>query len=525
MGSFINRDTQLELIDDAFAALLDNTRLLRTPFIDFYGVKGIGKTTLLKKIEQKCKDQNVSYIWVNASQDIASFSMEIANQIRTKYQQELQSNVANWQSQPISATRGLLERGPVVMLLDAVDPTNTEQVRWLEVMLRDLLEEHKLFVVVTSKKMLFFEREVARKLTPIPVEQFTHKSCDLYIESISSRIEAEMRSIIFEWTRGYPLAIDVMVKAIQNEKLDPRRPQDQRRLLAIIIEQIIDHGILAKVEQTERDWLRSFLTLFSVPRRSTLLIMQEIIEVFAPELRLERNLTYFRLPKLVGETTGVLNWFHPGFSVMSPVRHLLLLKQRIENFERYIAIHSFLRHMNKRFAGEVSGSDRIRYLHEYLYHSAHADDMHVFSSNLEQTLQECLLESPEFFIQFSERFLQDEALREELSNVPNGVLAFMHRQLAETCKKFAQGYSSTERLPAWRNFLYHIALNPETANISSTVKRHIEAIIQAEPSHVSLKLLEELSLDERFQRTWEQDIDAFILLIRQKSLPEDQQLC
>ncbi len=524
MDSFVNREAELELINNAFAALIDNTRILRTPFIDFYGVKGIGKTTLLRKIEQKCKDQNVSYIWANASQDLASFSLAIADQIRTKYHLEFQSSMDNWQNQPISATQSLLEHGPVVMLLDSVDPSNMEQVKWLEVILRDLLEEQKLFVVAASKKKLFFEREVARKLTPIPIGQFNRKSCDLYIESIGSQIDPEIRRIVFEWTRGYPLAIDVMVKAIQNEKLDPRQPQDQPRLLAIIIEQVIDHGILAKVEQIERDWLRNFLALFSVPRRSTILIMQNMIETFAPELQLERSLTYIQLPKKVGETTGVLNWFRPGFSVMAPIRHLFLLKYRIEHPERYTAIHRFLIHMNKRFAGEVSGSDRIRYLHEYLYHSAYVDNIQAFSAILEQTLRECLLESPEFFLQFSEKFLQDDELREELGDIPNGVLAFIHRQLAEVCRKFAQQSSDSERLLAWRNFFYHIAFNPEIADTSMTLKHHMEALIRTESAQIALNLIEELSQDEHFQKAWEHDKDAFFHLIRQKSQPGDKQL-
>ena len=48
MNDFVNRETELALIDEAVEALLDKQRLLRTPIIEFYGVKGIGKTTLLE---------------------------------------------------------------------------------------------------------------------------------------------------------------------------------------------------------------------------------------------------------------------------------------------------------------------------------------------------------------------------------------------------------------------------------------------------------------------------------------------
>ena len=49
MESFVNREAALKYIDDAFIMLQDKKRLLRTPIMDFYGVKGIGKTLFLKK--------------------------------------------------------------------------------------------------------------------------------------------------------------------------------------------------------------------------------------------------------------------------------------------------------------------------------------------------------------------------------------------------------------------------------------------------------------------------------------------
>ena len=55
MESFVDREIALTYIDNAFKELQDEKRLLRTPIIDFYGIGGIGKTFLLKKVQQRCQ--------------------------------------------------------------------------------------------------------------------------------------------------------------------------------------------------------------------------------------------------------------------------------------------------------------------------------------------------------------------------------------------------------------------------------------------------------------------------------------
>lgn len=517
MESFVNRETELQIIDKAFDALIDKKSLLRTPIVDYYGVDGIGKTAILEKIEQKCNDHNIRYIWANASKDILHFSGEITQQVQTKYRVELPNDEEDWSHRPLDATRALLERGPVVMLLDSVDTTDIEQVSWLETMLRDLIEENTLFVVLTSKRMLSFERErsVARKLTSVPVKPFDRSNSELYLNSISDRIDPELRKVIFEWTRGYPLAIDVMVQAILHERLDPRRPQDRQHLLNIIMEQVIDRGILANVEPAELGWYQSALTLLSVPRRFNLVIMQDMIEQFAPELRLESSLAYMGLPKRINAATDVLNWNMPraGFSVDAPIRHIFLLKQRIEQPEKFATINSFLAEINKRFAEEVPGSDHVRYLQEYLYHSASTGDNQALPHIVEETVREIIAGPSESFLQFFEEFSRDEELKEVLGSSVNIALSLIHRHLAETSRQSAKESSGADHLRALQDIFYHLMNDPENIGLPSILKQRLEEIIQNELPETSFKLFEELSRDERFKRALGHDFDRFSLLI------------
>lgn len=117
MESFVDRETALKYINDAFETLQDEKRLLRTPIIDFYGIGGIGKTSLLKKVQQRCQDEQLRCIWVDVSQGISNVSHEVICQIQ-QYSIPLPPEDSNTHSLShfIAAIKTLLKRGPVVLL-------------------------------------------------------------------------------------------------------------------------------------------------------------------------------------------------------------------------------------------------------------------------------------------------------------------------------------------------------------------------------------------------------------------------
>ena len=82
MDIFINRGIELRLIEDVFGDLLNKDTFLRTPIIDFYGVEGIGKTSILKKVVQTCNENKIPYIWADASKNIPEFFHEIISQAK-----------------------------------------------------------------------------------------------------------------------------------------------------------------------------------------------------------------------------------------------------------------------------------------------------------------------------------------------------------------------------------------------------------------------------------------------------------
>jgi hypothetical protein len=253
MSVFVDRDREMQLIDDSFRTLLDKNRLLRNPILEFYGVSGIGKTLLLEQIKERCHDTMLPYIWVSlAGKESTFLQREVVDQVNNY----LRKSGLQLEQTAVSAIKVLLQQGPVVMLLDAVDETGNDQVEEIEALLRDLIDDEKLFVVLASKKMIEFENErsVARKLQWHNLRALDRTSCEEYLDKWEQDInepekliDVDLRSIIFRWTRGYPLAMNVMVEAI-NDGNDPRTEEGKQRIVARLKERVIDQEVLKGAE-------------------------------------------------------------------------------------------------------------------------------------------------------------------------------------------------------------------------------------------------------------------------------------
>src|SRR5258708_2400273 len=412
MTVFVNREKELDFIGDAVQALLDHHRLLHTPIIEIYGVGGMGKTALLKQAELYCDNNSLPCISI----DIGHASVNLEDDLITQVREHLPDQSSIMEQSDVSVARVLLEKGPAVMLFDAVDLASPEQLNVLQLLLHELIDNGNLFVILASKKSLSFlqkERSITRKLTPLPLQSLPREDCEHFLDSINAQFETEIRNLILEWTRGYPLAMNIMVEAIKSG-LDPRSEQGQAEILAQLKNQVIYQEILRDIESQKHAYYYSTLQLFSLPRRFSLVIMQDLIEAFLPELRRDGVLAYLSLPKDICETTDVMHWntIRAGYAVDAPVRTLFLLLLKQEEPERYFAIHMFLAKKNLELAQEVPGPDRVRYLREYLYHLASSE------APSEESLLEAVgiisPEVPNVLLQFPQGLAQDYELKEVL---------------------------------------------------------------------------------------------------------------
>ncbi len=422
MSVFVDRDREMQLIEDSFEILQDKNRLLRNPILEFYGVSGIGKTLLLEKIKERCNITGFPYIWI----DLVRKKNTIQNEVISQVKNYLPENDTQFELSAVNITRVLLKQGPVIMLFDAIDEVSSEQLLEIEGLLRDLINDENLFVVLASKTMTEFknERSIARKLKWFILDALDRSSCEEYLDKWEQhrdppekQINSDVRELIIAWTRGYPLAMNVMIEAI-NQRFDPRTELGKQKILDLLHKRVIDQEILKGIEGEWKDTCFTSLRLLSVPRRSNLIIIEELIKKFAPGLSLKRksSLAYFSLPNELHEATHILSWNleRSGFAVEAPVRYLFLLLYRSSQPQEYFEVQDFLAKLNYQLANEATGQDRARYAREYLYHLANNPLAVQQDQRISEAVETILKEQPAILQPFFEEFAQDLELKEVL---------------------------------------------------------------------------------------------------------------
>ncbi|GHO96601.1 hypothetical protein KSF_066490 [Reticulibacter mediterranei] len=520
MVTFINREEEKEVIRESLQALRDYKHvLLRTPIIDFHGIDGIGKTSIVQHIEGLCEQAHIPYIRIAANKTAQEFSQSVIQQVRryNKFFSDEQPDTSSLQ-QSIIAIKDLLKRGVVVMLLDAVDPLNRELIDRIANTLSEVIDENKLFVVLTSRKVLAFEsaRTVARKLSSIALKPFDQKSCADYLDEVGTPPNREVRDYIYDWTRGYPLAIEVMTNAIIQQGLDPRIAANQQPLMEQIFHQVIEEKVLAHLKPSLRDKYQTALLLLAIPRRFNVVIMQELIERFEPTLKRESSIAYINLSQEIIRETGILSWnmLKAGFSIDAPVRHIYLLKSKIEQDGRYLEIHRFLASLNKQLADTIPGTDHILYMREYLYHSAFTVEPLEMSRILEQAVQQIIKESPILFEQFYEEFSQDKDFQEQLSSEQTlKVHSLLYQHRAQTNLQLARQGTNTERF--LREFFYYTLKDPHILDQRSHLDQLLHKLNEEDVQIFSAQLFATLAEDEEFKTALGQHAELFSSLVQQ----------
>ncbi len=443
--NFINRDDEITLIRDRLENLPGKKSLKKTSIVDFFGIEGIGKTRIIQKIADICNEQDLPYIKLDTYRDVATFAPTILEQV-TRFTQAKRRKGKRREddsyTQAIAAIETLLKNKPVVILLDSVDTKNQDTFRWVKSLLYDLIKNNNLLFVLASRQKLIFEQDgsMAHKLTPIQIKPLTYDDSKLYLNSVSDVISDDTKEIICQWTRGYPLAMDVMVHLIQDKHLDiEKNAEHQRKIVPLLIHEVIDKRVLARVEQDLLSWYKAYLSLLSMPRRFNLVIMQRLLEKFEPDrvASTQTILEYIGLPKKLNTNTDILHWDLPktGFAVDEPVRTIFLLQRRVEEPALFVEVHRFLAAQNQQLISEVSGPDSVRYLREYLYHHTLGYEGASIESFLRVALQQIPYQTTpelvEAITQFKEEFDQDAEFKEILGKSVEIVYSIIDEYLAQ----------------------------------------------------------------------------------------------
>ncbi len=502
MLDIINREKELSKVDEALKDLTEDVRLVQTPILGFYGVKGIGKSRLLAEVVKRCQQyQQVYCLKIQAQRDLPKFSDAVLDQIRSYLHKDVPQPASLEDS--IQVTEDLLsEQRLLVMTVDAIDNTDEQQVSDLEKFLSTLVEHNTIFIVLASQREISFERQrnVALKMHPYPVEPLDREHSKAYLSTLSSSLSTEEQELILQWTGGYPLAMIEMVHAFQGGL-----PLNREPIMERVFERVIVEELLATVDDKEVSWFRTILCLLAVPRRFNLMLMQILIEKFEPDHRLSSSLAYMAWPRKITKATGVLHWDveRAGFTIEEPIRTILLLPLKIGNTQRYRAINQFLAKINWENAIESQDFDRVQYEKEAFYHRLVTA---TTSAEKSEIVKETMLlivknakEQPDQLILFEEELLKDHELQKELNSYLLPVLDQLYWAIADDLHLAYQRETDQEkRMDTLYNMLHYVACISDSENARAIIKERVALLLrQTDPTWL-LNIYKQLGQDKQF---------------------------
>lgn len=492
MPLFINREEEMQYIRERCSILQDDRLTVHLPITQFYGVGGIGKTKILREVENHCRVQGLPAIWADANLGTVDFSHRIISQVK-KYgvQVATVTHDNDLFNRSIDATSALVaQKGPTVFLIDSLESARDSDLSWIEELLITFQDESKLFFILASQKVAFDHvMAIARRLDNIQLKPFDRKHCLSYTSGLVRNLEAETRDLIYDWTGGYPLAINCMVNAIEQKRLDPRKKRDQRPLLASVREQVIRQGVLNHISLSpdELAWFDTMFTLFAVPRRCVnVSFMQAMVEKFASQYQLNTDLAYITLPNQINRKSDVFKWnvTKAGFTLEPTIRHIFLKNLEIDQPERYKLIHKHLAEANQQIAAQIVGIERVRALLEFLYHSSYCEDASTLRQIVENAIQQITSGPTDNFWSFHEEYNADQELQTALGIHHNTAKSLICRHLVEIYGQLARNASSeAERLDYLVFRFLYIIDDPKEDDLpnSERLKQSIQDVQKESP--------------------------------------------
>jgi len=416
---FIDRDAELKIIREKIEAIKNGKRLFDFILI-ISGILGIGKTTLLDKIEQEAKSQNIDIEKVSCN-DIEKF-------------------ISNLQSK--------LEKAPLVLMIDDSHNIDEETQEKLENILTRVHPQNRLFVVLAGRTDLRWKNFELRRRTQVrALNRLNEADAELLLTKLG---RPELGKPIYQVASGYPLAT---MKAYRwaSDNLKPAETIKEREtdLIFELVRNILSEYILNHIPEQERDELVFLLKKVSVLRRFDDNILCDLLKELDKSRYSSINMIDARgFIRKMATSTHLIKWDSSkmAYALDISMRRLLCLEIKFHDIESMQAIHEFMTKwydyvIDKAIEPYKNDPQKsyppqtVLYLIEYLFHFVQLCQLtdktaqHI-ETDIEQKITPLFERyNPTEKNHFYEEFKKDNDLAELLGDNYNQLTEFVKKQL------------------------------------------------------------------------------------------------
>lgn len=388
-NGFINREEEIDLVESLLTKIQQGI-YFRDWIIEFYGIHGIGKTTLMEQVSRICKIKSTPCIKFDFYELKRFRRYQKIVKLRIKKELQIwQPNIISRTSELIaelpeeqemgnSRTAGyihvFLNKMPLVLMFDTIEQADLAHLEWLESFFRLLVSERRtgLLIILAGRVDVYWPRFEVRqhsrswKLSPFNSDHTGEQLLSLHKDYLS------LAKNIHQLTYGHPLNNQTVVEnllslqedgyAVGHENFKDYEPRLISRLMNKFIEKyalqsmseekFIDAiKLIAPLRRFDIDLLDQFIEHFSLPYKGAFRALMLRSDMLKSLL-----VAYDEQKKALG---------------LDPtIRRILALHMRHFAVERYREVNQFAVSFNSERLQEASGTDRTLFTAEILYHRA-----------------------------------------------------------------------------------------------------------------------------------------------------------
>ena len=382
---FVNRAEEL----DQVRRILNTIRLGRTIFetiLEWYGVPGIGKTTLGQMIADLCQDMQVPFARVDFNPQenqrapqyaedpiliLEDIIISLAIQEPVDFREALQAY--NQTQDPflrkkeagkviesfLAYVKELLEKPPVVLLFDTTDRASSETLSWLEEkILSPLCLTGKCLIIWTGRFPRTWERfEVRRRVISNKLGPLPPKATQEQVGPIGLRI--------YPFTRGHPMGNEE-VAAVVLKYQERGQEAPELELINALVDKVIDKYVMEGIAPE----LNAALRVLAVVRQFDVAFLRQLLSRFVAEFRDAPDVYFLDILSQL-KSTYLVEWdrIRRGYTVDPTLRRILALHMRYNQPERFLQINKEAAAIYAGWIEKVS-ENRTTYILEKLYHEA-----------------------------------------------------------------------------------------------------------------------------------------------------------
>ena len=382
---YVNRTKELAEVRERLE-LVRRGGLLFEAVLEWYGVPGIGKTTLGQMIGKLCSEIDVPFARLDFRPEENTRALlyadepllileDLINALGTQEPSEFREKLARYHEADEEYLRQerhkrvigaflddidrLLAKGPMVLLFDTTDQAAPETTTWLEEnVLSPLCLTGKCLIIWTGRFPQRWKRfEVRRRVVSEKLGPLTPEDTEEQVGPEGTRIYA--------LTRGHPLGNEEVAEVVWRYKAEGRAAPDLE-LINVLVDRVIDRYVMKGIE----DDLKAAFRVLVVVRQFDVTILRQLLSNFLKEFKgLREPLFLSILGRLKG--TYLVEWdpVRKGYAIDPTIRRILALQLCYNHPKRYLQINDMAADIYAEWIKKVQ-ENRSVYVVERLYHRA-----------------------------------------------------------------------------------------------------------------------------------------------------------